>query len=53
MYTHMDRGPMKAWLHQIGRSQDPFCGCGATQNAAHLLESGCMWDGKRIKWEEI
>lgn len=38
IYIHTDRGPMKeVWLHLIGRVADPFCGCGGTQNAAHLL----------------
>ena len=51
-YLHKDKGPMKAWLHKIGRAEDPFCGCGQAQNAAHLLESGCV-GGKRRKWEDI
>ena len=51
-YLHTDRGPMKACLHKIGRAGDPFCVCGQTQNAAHLLESGCV-GGKRRKWENI
>jgi len=51
-YLHTDRGPMKAWLRKIGKAEDPFCGCGQTQNAAHLLESGCV-GGKRRKPEDI
>jgi len=27
-YLYTDRGPMKAWLFQIGRAEDPFCECG-------------------------
>jgi len=51
-YLHTDRGPMRAWLHKIGRAADPFCGCGQIQNAAHLMESGCV-NNKRRKWEDI
>ena len=43
---------MKAWLHKIGRAEDPFCICGETQNAAHLMASGCV-EGKKRKWEDI
>jgi len=39
-HVHTDKGPRGAWLYQIGRPPDPFCGCGETQNAAHLLASG-------------
>jgi hypothetical protein len=52
MYLHTDKGPMKAWLHQIGRAPDPFCSCGEPQNAAHLMASGCI-GGKKRKWEDI
>ena len=51
-YLHTDRGPMRAWLHQIGRAEDQFCECGETQNAAHLLSSGCI-EGEKRKGEEI
>ena len=51
-YLHTDRGPMKAWLHRIGRAEDPLCECGQVQNAAHLMESGCV-KGRRKKWEDI
>jgi len=51
-YLHTDRGPMRAWLHQIGRAEDPYCTCGETQNAAHLMEGGCV-GGKKRKWEDI
>lgn len=51
-YLHADKGPQRAWQHQIGRAEDPFCGYGEIQNAAHLLESGCM-AAKRRKWEDI
>jgi len=51
-YLHTDRGPMKGWLHTIGKAENPFCDCGETQNAAHLLASGCV-GGKRRKWEDI
>jgi len=39
-YLHTDKGPMRQWLFKIGRAEDPRCGCGETQNAAHLLASG-------------
>jgi len=42
---------MGAWLHRIGRAPDPLCPCGETQNAAHLLASGCVGGMKR-SWEE-
>ena len=51
-YLHTDRGPQRAWLHQIGRAEDPFCECGKIQNAAHLLASGCV-AGKVRTWEDI
>ena len=47
-YLHMDRGPMKAWLHKIKRADNGLCSCGGVQNAAHLMESGCV-KGKRRK----
>ena len=52
MYLHTDRGPMKAWLHQLGRAPDPRWPWGGIQNAAHVMASGCM-GGRRRKWEEI
>jgi len=52
MYLHADRGPMKAWLHQIGMAPDPFCSCGESQNAAHLIASGCV-GGKKRRWEGV
>jgi len=51
-YLHTDRGPMKSWLHTIGRAEDYRCGCGQTQNAAYLLASGCV-GGKVRSWEDI
>jgi len=49
---HTDRGPMKNWLYKIGRAEAPWCSCGATQNAAHLLASGCV-GRKNRSWEQI
>jgi len=43
---------MRAWLFQVGRAEDSFCGCGEVQNAAHLLSAGCV-GGKKRRWEEI
>ena len=51
-YLHTDRGPMKQWLHKIGKATHPRCECGEVQNAAHLLISGCVGGQKRT-WEEI
>jgi len=52
MYIHTDKGPMRAWVHQIPKAPDPLCGCGDTQNAAHLLASGRA-SGLKRKWEDI
>jgi len=41
-YLHTDKGPMRHWLFKIGKAKDPRCKCGETQNAAHLLTSGCV-----------
>jgi len=49
-YLHTDKGPLKAWLFKIGRAEDPFCACGETQNAAHVMTSGCV-GGTRRSWE--
>ena len=43
---------MREWLFKIGKAEDPRCGCGGIQNAAHLLMSGCV-GGKVRKWEDI
>ena len=51
-YLHTDKWPMRAWLHKIGVVDDPFCACGATQNAARLMEGTCV-GGRRRKWEDI
>jgi len=51
-YLHTDKGPMRHWLFKIGKAEDPKCRCGAIQNAAHLMMSGCV-GGKRRQWEQI
>jgi len=51
-YLHTDKGPPKAWLHKIGKADDPWCVCGEAQNAAHLMISRCVGGAKR-KWEDI
>jgi len=51
-YLHTDKGPQKAWLFKIGRASSPRCKCGETQNAAHLLTSGCV-GGMRRTWDEM
>jgi len=33
-------------------AENPYCACGGTQKAAHLMEGGCV-GGKRWKWEDI
>lgn len=47
-----EKGPMRVWMHQIGRKEDPYFVCGETQNAAHLIGGGYV-GGKIRKWEEI
>ena len=47
-YLHTDKGPVRAWLHKFRGAEDPFCVPGETQNAAHLMEGGCV-GGKRRK----
>ena len=42
-YVTTDRGPMKRWLHIIGRSQEQTCECGEIQNAVHLMR--CTMNG--------
>jgi len=51
-YLHTDKGPLKAWLFKIGKAEDPFCGCGKIQNAAHIMASGCV-GGVQRRWEDI
>ena len=51
-YLHTDKGPLNAWLFEIGRAEDPFCTCGRRQNAAHIMTSGCV-GGNRRTWEDI
>jgi len=51
-YLHTDKGPMRQWLHTIGRVEHPRCRCGEVQNAAHLLTSGCV-GGQKRRWGEI
>ena len=51
-YLHTDKGPMRQWLFRIGRAEDPRCGCGEVQNAAHLLTSGCV-GGKKRRWDDL
>ena len=45
-YVVTDRGPMKRWLHMIGRSQDYECLCGEIQNAVHLRRCSLIGDRK-------
>ena len=52
MDLHTDKGPIKAWLQQVGSTPDPMCSCGETQNATHLIASGCV-GGRKRTWEEI
>ena len=51
-YLHTDKGPQRAGLHQIGRAEDLFCGCGETPGAAHLMSSRSV-AGKKRKWQDI
>ena len=37
-WTRTNRGPQKAWLHHIGKSEDPSCSCGhPSQDGDHLV----------------
>ena len=49
----IDRGPLKTWLHRIGRTLDNKCICGDPQNAAHLLGYKLVGDGKGRTREQI
>jgi len=51
-YLRTDRGLIRGWLFMIGKAENPRCGCGEIQKAAHLLGSGCV-AGKIRKWEDI
>jgi len=34
---YINRGPLKFWLHHIGKAEDPSCGCGhPTQDGDHI-----------------
>jgi len=52
MFLQADKGPIKAFVHHIGKPDDRFCGCGKIQNAAHLLDLRCV-GAMRRKWEDI
>ena len=47
IYLITDKGPLKQWLHTIGRAEDNRCDCGEPQNAAHLLRCGLLGDKER------
>ena len=55
MYIATDKGPMKGWLHKIGRAEDNRCTCEESQhqNAAHLLKCREIGDGKGRSMEEV
>jgi len=37
-WTRTNRGPQKAWLHHIGKAEDPSCTCGhPSQDGDHLV----------------
>ena len=44
-YIVTDRGPMKWWQWVIKRADNPFCQCGAIQNAVHLIRCHLVADG--------
>ena len=52
MYIVTDWGPLRWWLKVIGRREDGRCGCGVTQNAAHLLRCPLVGDGEGRSMEE-
>ena len=53
-YIYTDRGPFKAWLHQIGREVSPICPYGeAIQNAAHVLKCKLVEGGEKRSAEDM
>ena len=53
VYLETDKGPLKHWLHKIGRAEDNECPCHkAAQNSAHILRCEEIGDGKGRKREE-
>ena len=37
-WTRTNRGPLKAWLHHIGKTDDPSCTCGhPSQDGEHVV----------------
>ena len=51
-YLITDKGPMKGWLHKIGRAEGDKCVCSIHQNAAHILQCKEVGDGKGRSLEE-
>ena len=53
-YICTDRGPFRAWLHKIGRSDSPMCPCGgAVQNAAHIMTCKRVVRGENRSAEDM
>jgi len=52
-YVYTDKGRTRQWLHQIGKAPDPFCSCGAIQNAAYLMVCKRIGDRQGRSFEEI
>ena len=48
----MGRGPLKVWLHQIGKATENKCSYNAPQNAVHILRCSRVADGKGRTLEE-
>ena len=48
VYLETDKGPLKYWLHRIGRAENNKCPCPGNipQNAAHICQCKEVGDGK-------
>ena len=53
-YLETDKGPLKSWLHKIGRAEDNKCSCpeDTVQNAAHIRQCKEVGDGKGRSMEQ-
>ena len=44
-YLHTDKGPMRYWLHKIGRADHPRCGCGK-RRTLHTYSPRGAWKAR-------
>ena len=53
-YIYTDRGPLREWLHKIGRADSPMYPCGeAAQNAAHIMTCKGVVEGEKRSAEDM